>query len=204
MLSAPSPTSLNQWHWLAKKVAISIAMWCLIAGLALMTLPIPTLQSLYLQQWVEEHGFLIGLMVIVSASYLAAAAVLWIIQQRLMQQQQLQWRQQIVDKMKFLDAQERAILREFFLQANPLVKMPLHQSTVMELLESGILEQVGEQQQYAIEGPVAQLRLSQVARQHLNRTVLRLPEGELNEQQRQQLIASRPDFITAVNTGRRN
>ncbi|WP_298442569.1 superinfection exclusion B family protein [uncultured Ferrimonas sp.] len=188
------------WTGLGTKVAL----WLLIATLAMLVLPIPTLQSLYLQQWVANNGFSLGLMVVFSASYLLGQWLLWLLHKATYKRRQLEQQQQFERKIALLDGQERAILREYFLQASSVVRMPYGHPAVSELLKVGILEEAGSVQHYAIEGTVGLLRLNPNAKQLLSRQALRLPEANMTDEQRQHLLSSRPDFISTLNGGRRH
>ena len=91
----------------------------------------------------------------------------------------------------------------FFLQAKSVLPMPLSHNGVTTLVNSGVLELAGPTEHYAIEGPVGQLKIAPAAKSQLNRQLLRLPEGNLDEQQRNALLNSRPDFVTGPKRLRR-
>ncbi|QIZ75514.1 superinfection exclusion B family protein [Ferrimonas lipolytica] len=197
----------NFWEYLSRidwgSISSRLAMWLLTASLALLTLPIPTLQSLYLQQWVQQHGFGIGLTVVLSACFLGAQWLQWVLYKATYKRRQLEQTQLMEQKISLLDGQERAILREFFLQGTSVIKMPCKHPAVSELLRVGILEQAEDIQHYAIEGPVGLLRLNPDAKKRLNRQALRLPEANMSDEQRKQLQAARPEFISTLNNSNR-
>lgn len=181
-----------------------LALWTLLACLALLWLPLSSLQSLYLKDWVSNNGFTLGLGVVLSATYLLAWALRIGFGELLGRQQMVQRRQQITDKLTVLDSSERAVLREFFLQGKSLVSMPLNHPAVEELKQTGVLEQVGGVEHYAIEGPVATMKIAAVARSQLNRQRLSIPEGSPSETQRAALLAARPEFANSLARGRRH
>lgn len=195
-------TLLRYINWTG--VGIKIALWFLVAGLALLVLPIPALQSLYLSSWVDNNGFMIGLATLFSASFLVAQWLLWLLNKITYQRRQQEQQQQFETKIALLDSQERAILREFFLQASSVVRMPFNHPAVSELNNVGILEQAGGVEHYAIEGTVGLFRLNPNAKQLLTRQALRLPELNMTEEQREHLLASRPDFINTLNSKRQS
>ncbi|ADN74803.1 conserved hypothetical protein [Ferrimonas balearica DSM 9799] len=181
-----------------------LALWLLLTCLALLWLPLSTLQSLYLQAWVAEQGFWLGLGVVASACYLLASALRLGVGELLSRQQQERRKQLVMEKLSVLDGGERAVLREFFLQSKSLVAMPLNHPAVEELKQAGVLEQVGGVEHYAIEGPVAPMKITTVARTRLTRQLLRLPEGTPSETQRAALLAARPEFANSLTRGRRH
>ncbi|MBY6187584.1 superinfection exclusion B family protein [Marinobacter hydrocarbonoclasticus] len=180
-----------------------LAMWTLLASLALLWLPLSTLQSLFLKGWVESNGFWLGLGVVGSATYLLAWALRLGFGELLTRQKRERRRAQISEKLTVLDGSERAVLREFFLQSKSMVAMPLNHPAVEELKSSGVLEQVGNVEHYAIEGPVATMKIAATARSGLTRQALRLPEGAPSETQRAALLAARPEFANSLARSRR-
>ncbi|MBY5993621.1 superinfection exclusion B family protein [Ferrimonas balearica] len=181
-----------------------LALWALVASLALLFLPLSALQSLFLKEWVAQNGFLLGLVTVLSASYLLAGALrIWL--GNLHHRQQAQQRRQSIEaKLSVLDGVERAVLREFFLQGKSVIPMPLNHPAVEELKGCGVLVQLGAPEHYAIEGPVGQMKIAAEARAKLSRQALRLPEGNLSEQQRAALLAARPEFANSLGRGRRH
>ncbi|WP_028117962.1 superinfection exclusion B family protein [Ferrimonas senticii] len=191
-----TPLANRQWLTL-------VALWLLLTALTLLLLPMSMLQSLLLQQWASNHGFWIGLTALASGSYLLAEVLHWQFRRHSDKRQQRHQLAQLERKIGLLDNQERAVLREFFLQANSLVRMPLANIAVNELLHYGVIEQIGDSEHYAIEGRVAQMRISDYAKPLLNRQILRIPEGTMTEAQRNQLLAARPEFIISLGRSRR-
>ncbi|GAA4874126.1 superinfection exclusion B family protein [Ferrimonas pelagia] len=192
---------LQRTDWSA--MMAKFALWLLTASLALLILPLPTLESLLLNRWVESNGFVLGLSAVLSASYLIAYLIrmgLYWLNQQLLNKKRLS---QIHAKILTLDGQERAVLREFFLQAKGVIPMPLANNAVASLLESGVLEQTGATEHYAIEGQIAPLTIALPAKAQLTRHHLRLPEGQLDEQQKAALISARPEFINGPKRNRR-
>jgi hypothetical protein len=101
-------------------------------------------------------------------------------------------------KVKLLDPAERALLREFFLQGATILTLPQDELAVRSLVETQILEVVGNVRHYAIQGPTAEYKISMRARIYLNRDVLRLPAGEPSKEELSNLIKARPQFVSGL------
>ncbi|WP_067664175.1 superinfection exclusion B family protein [Ferrimonas marina] len=183
-------------------LAARIALWLLIAASALLLLPLANLQSLHLQEWVGRNGFSLGLTVVLSGSYLLAHGLMLGVSGLTQKQQRKLAEQRLQQKLQLLDGQERAVLREYLLQSKSTLAMPLTHPTVNELMQSGVLVQAGATEHYAIEGPVAPLKIANGAKARLTRQLLRLPEGQLDEQQKAALMASRPEFMAGKRSRR--
>lgn len=100
--------------------------------------------------------------------------------------------------MKLLDPAERALLREFFLQGATILTLPQNELAVQSLVETNILQMLGNERHYAIQGPTADYKISMQARIYLNRDVLRLPNGEPSQEELTHLIKARPPFVNGL------
>lgn len=107
-------------------------------------------------------------------------------------------------KVNLLDRAERALLREFFLQGATILTLPQNEPAVKSLLNACILENLGNERHYAIQGPTADYKISMKARIYLNRDVLRLPAGEPSQEEMQHLIKARPQFLNGLVQNRKH
>ena len=107
-------------------------------------------------------------------------------------------------KVKLLDPAERALLREFFLQGQTILTLPQNELAVRNLVSTNILEMLGNERHYAIQGPTADYKISMQARVYLNREVLRLPAGEPSPEEMSYLIKTRPHFINGLVQARKH
>ncbi|TKB48625.1 hypothetical protein FCL40_10715 [Ferrimonas sediminicola] len=194
----------SQFHALTTAPLYKLALWLLVTSLALLWLPVQWAQSLYLQQWVSHYASWLGLTVVASAAYLATLVGRLLFQRLMQQRLAAQQKLMVEEKVQTLDNTERAILREFILQGRGSVPMPLNHHGVSALVDAGILARAGSVEEYAIEGPVAPLKITAIARGKITRKVLRLPEGQLSEEQRERLLASRPEFAANLSRSSRH
>ena len=107
-------------------------------------------------------------------------------------------------KVNLLDRAERALLREFFLQGATILTLPQNEPAVKSLLNACILEHLGNERHYAIQGPTADYKIAMKARIYLNRDVLRLPAGEPSQEEMQHLIKARPQFLNGLVQNRKH
>ncbi len=99
----------------------------------------------------------------------------------------------IRERLSVLDHQERAILREFFLQRRSTIGLPGDEPAVLGLMEVGILRRVAADH----DGPHGYhgYQIHPWARPWLTSRTLNLPVGEMNDDQLQYLKATRPEFV---------
>ncbi|WP_420833110.1 superinfection exclusion B family protein [Shewanella gaetbuli] len=177
---------------------MSVMLWLVIVCVGLMFAPQALLQQLSLADFVMQYNFIIGLGLIIGAAYFLSQLVSFITDESIQHLQKKRTVETIEAKVKLLDPAERALLREFFLQGATLLALPQNELAVKSLLETNILEKVGNERHYAIQGPTAEYKISMSARIYLNRDVLRLPAGEPTPEELSYLIKTRPHFINGL------
>lgn len=106
---------------------------------------------------------------------------------------------QIEKKIRtMLDPHEKAVLREFIIQAKNTIEIPIDHHVVSGLLNSGVIEIAGE---YAtgniLIGLLTPVRLSEVAQDliYSNPMVIEISNREPTEAEKQNILNRRPDFI---------
>ena len=150
------------------------------------------IQQLRLKGIVEQYGSLISLIYLITLCYflVLAANLVWQFLDRKIQYQRAERLAEI--KAACLDNEERALLREFFLQRTRTLILPIQQEAVQSLLKNHILENVEE---INLEAPNQRFAISAAARRFITSNNLRLPVDELTEEDIRYFKASRPSYI---------
>ena len=182
----------------AKRTFMSVMLWLVIACLALLFSPKALLEKLALAEVVTQYSFIIGFGLIVGAAYFLSQLVSFVADESIQYLRQKRTVETIEAKVKLLDPPERALLREFFLQGATILALPQNELAVKSLLHTNILEKLGNERHYAIQGPTAEYKISMAARIYLNRDVLRLPAGEPTQEELSHLLKARPHFISGL------
>ncbi|MDF0533060.1 superinfection exclusion B family protein [Shewanella yunxiaonensis] len=177
---------------------LGTALWGILLTTLLLFTPSPLLHLVNLDLWVADNGHYIGLGLLCAVAYIGALIVNFLLDEAIHYLQGRRVDDAIEEKVLLLDPAERALLREFFLQGSAVLTMPKEDMVVQSLLNTHILECVGNERHYAIQGPTADFKISMKARRHLNRRVLRLPAGELSKEDMQHLMKARPQFINSL------
>ncbi|GIU23616.1 MULTISPECIES: superinfection exclusion B family protein [unclassified Shewanella] len=178
-----------------KKVVFTTMLWLTLASAALLFVPQPLLASLSLAELSQNHAHFIGLGLIIGSAYLLTLLLNYFLDEAISYFSDKRSVEVIEEKVKLLDPMERALLREFFLQGQTILTLPEQETAVKSLLQAGILEHLGNQKHYAIQGSTADFKISMRARVHLNRQVLRFPVGEPSPEDMKNLIKARPHFV---------
>ncbi|MCR5084652.1 MAG: superinfection exclusion B family protein [Succinivibrionaceae bacterium] len=90
-----------------------------------------------------------------------------------------------------LDFAERALLREFVLQRRSVLRLPLSEPTVQNLIEEGILRVTGEESESTGKAPCV---ISQCARPYITYKAIGLSRGKMSADSLEQIMHARPEF----------
>ncbi|RTR31669.1 superinfection exclusion B family protein [Shewanella atlantica] len=187
-----------------KQFIFSSMLWLAIVSGALLLIPKTLLSALNLDVAVTANSHFIGLGLIIGVAYLMTQVLNYFLDEAIGYLKNKRNTEIIEEKVKLLDPTERALLREFFLQGETVLTLPQNEPAVCSLLTTNIIEHLGNQKHYAIQGPTADYKISMRARVYLNRQVLRLPAGEPSQEEMQNLIKARPPFAHNLVTARKH
>ena len=107
-------------------------------------------------------------------------------------------RRQILKDVQNLDAHEKSVLREFFLQQANTLEMPVEDIVVSGLIRKGILQTTRDEGEYSICGLLLPVTLSPAAGKRIRPRTVGLPpniHAELDEKLKDELARSRPQFM---------
>lgn len=177
---------------------LTFMLWIAISCAGLLALPNSVLAAIQVADIAQQFGAYAGVGLLFSCAYLLTRVIHYCLDEVLFYLQSKREQQEIIEKITLLDASERALLREFFLQGETVLAFPQNEQVVKSLVVSNILELVGNQKHYAIQAPTCEYKISMRARAHLNRQVLRFPVGEPSKEEMQLLLKARPDFMHSL------
>ncbi|BAJ03669.1 superinfection exclusion B family protein [Shewanella violacea] len=187
-----------------KQLIFSSMLWLAIVSGALLFAPVGILTSVHLEAAVSANSHFIGLGFIIGIAYLITQVVNYFLDEAISALKIKRTTEIIEEKVRLLDPTERALLREFFLQGETVLTLPQNEPAVKSLLATSIIELLGNQKNYAIQGSTSDYKISMRARIYLNRQVLRLPVGEPSQEEMKNLIKARPTFANNVTTPRKH
>jgi hypothetical protein len=100
----------------------------------------------------------------------------------------------LVERIGSLDPAERIVLREFFIQGQSTVKLPIDQPVVAGLIQKGIIHQVGQFGEHTVGGMAFSFRIRDEAVSMVDHDLLDLPENPTKEDKKR-IIAERPPYM---------
>ncbi|WP_076414291.1 superinfection exclusion B family protein [Shewanella sp. UCD-KL12] len=187
-----------------KQLIFSAMLWLAIVSGALLFAPKGILSVVHLDEVVSANSHYIGLAFIIGIAFIITQVVNYFLDEAISVLKTKRATEVIEEKVKLLDPTERALLREFFLQGETVLTLPQDETAVKSLVATNIIEHLGNQKHYAIQGPTADYKISMRARIYLNRQVLRLPVGEPSQEEMQNLIKARPTFANNLTGPRKH
>ncbi|MBR9727607.1 superinfection exclusion B family protein [Shewanella intestini] len=181
-----------------KRFFASAMLWWVIACASMLFVPTHVLANLAIDQFVAQHSHFIGLGLLIGVAFFLSQLFSFFADESIQYLKAKKMKEVIESKVKLLDPSERALLREFFLQSSTILTLPQNELAVKTLVETNIIEKLGNDRHYAIQGPTADYKISMQARVFLNREVLRLPSGTPSEDELNHLMKARPTFVNGI------
>ncbi|GAA5216002.1 superinfection exclusion B family protein [Corallincola platygyrae] len=185
---------MSQSNWNQFLQPRKLLIWVWAASALMLFSPDRIIQRFGLSQVVQEIAPLLGILFfLISAIFLCETASevlnVWLNRKR-----QKIVKAGIDDKIAMLDHQERAILREFFIQRLSTINLPDREPAVRALLENHVLVRNPDENEKP-DDVYKGFAIHQWARPKLTSRVLQLPVGDMTEEQIRYLKQTRPAFV---------
>lgn len=171
-----------------------MAVLCLVSGILLL-LPRTWLQIVHLTQFSSDYGVYIGVAFLVSGTALVVELVVWSSSRLHSAAKGRRLGRMALDELNRLDPKEVAVLREFFLQNQSALSLPVSHPVVASLIDKGILEQVGRLGEHSLVGPLVSLRISPTVRPHVTLSFVGLHDRTLTPDEIAFVRENRPEFV---------
>lgn len=156
------------------------------------------LESIGFSSFKEDYKIYISLGFLVSAILLTIELFSVIQRKRKLKKMIGKQRERIDRRLMTLDSSEKGVLREFYLQGQNTIKLPMDHPVVAGLLSAGILTQVGHHGRMSLAGMLISMRIADYARQNITLDKIDLPYGEPTNQEMDFLRNNRPDFMSQI------
>ena len=158
------------------KIPTKVVLFFGLSSGALLLLPETWLRKLRLEKLAAEFGQWIGIVFLLSAVLLLLNLSAWVYRTWKTTRKQKYLKAKVIAALKELDDAEKAVLREFFIQGQNTVRMPMDEPVVAGLISKGILRPVGSVGERALAGIVFPFVPSEMARPNVTLTLVDLPE----------------------------
>jgi hypothetical protein len=144
--------------------------------------------------WLANYRLLFVLGLILSATYFLSLGAIMLFQHVFYRKQRLVRQKLLRELLEYLDASEKAVLREFVIQRKSVIKLPVTEPAVKNLLEQGILTYAyGEPSEPGLQA-IKPLMITLEARPLLTFKVLGLNPASMSEEQKSMILNNRPKY----------
>jgi hypothetical protein len=178
---------------LPAKVIAGIAMSAGVLALA----PNSWIQKFGLDAFMAFARPYVSLVFIISSSILLVEFAIYLkghVANRLRRRKALA---KLIERVRSLDPAERIVLREFFIQGQSTVKLPMDEPVVAGLIQKGIIHQVGQLGEHTAAGMIFSFRVPDEVLPMVSKDLLGLPANPTQEDKRR-VIAERPPYMIAI------
>ncbi|MCK5607444.1 superinfection exclusion B family protein [Candidatus Pacearchaeota archaeon] len=190
-------------EWISKiieaaKLPTKFILSIFLVAVALLFLPQELLSNLHLKEFIDKYGLYIGITALGSGTLLFMEILIhiWKTAQNKINHRKI--KKAAFERVQKLDSAEKAVLREFFLQGQNTIKLPMDHPIVAGLLSSGILRMVGSHGRMSLAGMLFSMQISDFIREHLTYELLELPQSQATQTEIEFLRNNRPSFMSSI------
>ena len=180
---------------------IIILIWIISA--LILFIPNDLLNQLSLKEFKISFGKYIGIIFISSLAFIIIIFITWVSNRISNQRLEIKYKKIIKDSVNSLDMHERAVLREYYIQGQNTLKIPLDNPTVSGLINKRILYQVGQYGKMSLVGMLFNFSITEIARELLTPEILELPVSEPTEKELNKLRNERPKWMLKIESDKR-
>lgn len=181
---------------------IKAATWLFTVCLLMTFLPSSLMQALGVESFIKRYSVLIGLIEILTFTYLAISACFYGLNIMQQKRRHTYIQEQILTKLNILDLNERAILREFFIRRSSVLVMPDDDVSVQALYEAGIIKKIftkmNHPQNRQQGDPSSEYKISPEARKVMTRSQLAMPTQNMTHDDINRFKRIRPNCVQAI------
>ena len=170
-----------------------LMVWLLMCSSAILLFPAEKLGPAA-AEWLHACSLYLWLGILVAGSYFLSQLVLILLDVAPHHYSNYQQREKLEQMVRCLDFSERAVLREFILQRKSVIKLPVTEPAVKNLLDAGVLTYAYGQPFSEDDIMIKALMIALPARPLITYKALGLSKGKMSEEQIEQIMSARPKF----------
>lgn len=182
----------------AAKLPTKFIVAIFLASTVPLLLPAELLSALRLSGVVDSYGRYMGIGSVLSGSVMAIEFTIWISKKVRQSYLRRKLTKLSKERLSSLDHAEKSVLREFYIQGQNTIKLPMDYPVVAGLLSSGILSIVGQHGKHSLAGMLFSMKIPDHLRKEITLEMLELPAGEPSEEEIEFLRANRPAFMQSI------
>lgn len=170
-----------------------LMVWLLMCSSAILLFPAEKLGPAA-AEWLHACSLYLWLGILIAGSYFLSQLILILLDLARHHYSNYQQREKLEQMVRCLDFSERAVLREFILQRKSVIKLPVTEPAVKNLLDAGVLTYAYGQPFSEDDIMIKALMIALPARPLITYKALGLSKGKMSEEQIEQIMSARPKF----------
>ena len=190
-------------EWISKlieaaKLPTRFILCIFLVSFALLCLPQSLIVSLHLKEFIEKYAIYVGITILTSGALLIVELFIysWNAARKKIGLRKI--RKSAVERIQNLDPAGKGVLREFYLQRQNTIKLPMDHPVVARLLSDEILNLVGGQGRRSMAGLLFSMKISDFIRRQLTYDLLELPTNEPTQREMEFLRDNQPSFMSSI------
>ena len=172
-----------------------LMVWLLMCSSAILLFPAEKLGPAA-AEWLHACSLYLWLGILVAGSYFLSQLILILLDLARHHYSNYQQQEKLEQMVRCLDFSERAVLREFILQRKSVIKLPVTEPAVKNLLDAGVLTYAYGQPFHEDDTQIKALMIAMSARPLITYRVLGLSRSKMSEEQIEQIMSARPRFAS--------
>ncbi len=160
--------------------------------------PAGFIAALKLDDFIDKTGTFLGFALIASASLVIINATIWaagIIRTKF---KKYKWSIELDSVLKNLDHSEKAVLREFYLQGQHTIDLPVDHATVVGLTNKRIIVVAGSVGTQAAAGILFACKIHKEVERRLSPVLIDMPPGKPTDEEAKRILGLRPEFANSI------
>ncbi|SDT55972.1 Superinfection exclusion protein B [Mucilaginibacter mallensis] len=180
------------------KITAKTAFLVLIVSVCLLFLPPAFLLKLQIVDFKKDYGKYFGFAFLASAAFLLVAVLNWAQEKINVFFRKRKQATYIIKAIEKMDFQELAVLREFFINAQQSLDMPIDNPVVAGMLNKGLLYQLSSMGQMSAEGLMMPVAMHHLLKDNLKPESLGLPLTEPSQEVKNEILEARPNWAKSL------
>ena len=156
------------------------------------------MEAFHLQEFSTKYGLYFGIAMLISGAMLASELAIFVWARVRSKHASIKLKNLALTRLQSLDASEKSVLREFYIQGKNTLQLPVDHPVIAGLISSGILCGVNNLGKMSIAGMLTSMKILDFVREKITLDMIDLPIGVPSQQQIAFIRENRPQFMDTL------
>lgn len=175
-----------------------LLIWVALTSVLFLYIPVSIVPYSEYQNLKKQYGIWVLLILIGSISMLTIEGVIYLYKHIRKVTNLKQYRKRVNKRIESLGDQEKAILREFYIQRQMSIKLPINNANVLSLINDGIIKLTVRLPESHYGNPLGLFSITETASQFISQEFLDFPEEGPTPENIEKIQRLRPHFAVEI------